>query len=390
MRSACLSSDVVVGEADALISGALSDRATYAIIMTHLYYGNVLSAAAEVMSYALRHADGRESEELDVAILRLLWELRESRLKAGELEEPNDLAMLVRAIRSVPLKYRGKGGLPEDRGTDSGDSVPIVRTVGGHSRQFPDEVVEILRAAGKEGSVLTLPDMPPVLYKRVMEAVQLLGGSWDKKTKTHSFDVDAQECISKFLEGDGKLEDKKRKQQAFYTPDAVADKAASHLPLTAGGSRAVTDPSCGTGALLRAAARAGATILYGIDNDTEALDEARESLPEDVGLEEGDFLRMSLPPDFARGHILMNPPYSKNQWKKHVRHALEILRETGGATSCVAILPRNAECAEMAEEYGYVAKAVEHLPPGEFKDSGTNIATVITLFSPKEGESNGD
>lgn len=88
--------------------------------------------------------------------------------------------------------------------------------------------------------------------------------------------------------------------------------------------------------------------------------------------------------------IIMNPPFFRTHWMKHVRHAFDFLCE-GGAL--YAVLPISARVNESKEHIAF-RKFVEKnsrgwgspwsdLPALSFKSSGTNINTVVLELKKK-------
>lgn len=181
----------------------------------------------------------------------------------------------------------------------------------------------------------------------------------------------------------------------YATPEPLADLMAA-LAADAGGSMppSVFDPTCGTGGLLAAAARAGATTLSGQDilesQAAQAAVRLRMAAPgAHCTIRAGDSLRDDAFPDLVADAVLCNPPYGVRNWGADevgvdrrwryglpprgeselawVQHCLAHLRE--GGTAVVLMPPGAAERpsgrrirAEIVRRG--VLHAVLALPPG--------------------------
>ncbi|MBT2526003.1 N-6 DNA methylase [Streptomyces sp. ISL-99] len=102
----------------------------------------------------------------------------------------------------------------------------------------------------------------------------------------------------------------------YQTPSRLADLMARLLP---DHPARVLDPACGSGTLLEAAARLGATELYGQDSvPVQAQRSAVRlllSAPDaDVTVRTGDTLRADAFPALTVGGVLCNPPYGDRDW----------------------------------------------------------------------------
>ncbi|WP_328897424.1 N-6 DNA methylase [Streptomyces sp. NBC_00236] len=102
----------------------------------------------------------------------------------------------------------------------------------------------------------------------------------------------------------------------YRTPPKLADLMARLLPDR---TTRVLDPACGSGSLLAAAARRGATELYGQDSlPVQAQRSAVRLLlaaPDaQVTVRAGDTLRADAFPDLRVGGVLCHPPYGDRDW----------------------------------------------------------------------------
>ncbi|MFD9722767.1 N-6 DNA methylase [Streptomyces sp. NPDC059072] len=102
----------------------------------------------------------------------------------------------------------------------------------------------------------------------------------------------------------------------YRTPEPLAELAASLVPP---GISRVLDPACGSGTLLAAAARRGATALLGQDSVPVQAQCAAAGLriaaPEaQITVRAGDSLRADAFADSVADVVLCNPPYGDRDW----------------------------------------------------------------------------
>jgi len=177
----------------------------------------------------------------------------------------------------------------------------------------------------------------------------------------------------------------------FYpTPPVVIDVILAQLNMSpaAPGSHHldVLEPSAGDGRL----AKALIDYLLGYDyipwvDVCEINSEARRFLEEhDFNLVASDFMEYN--PTKRYDLIVMNPPFSRNQYKHHIKHAYDLL-VSGGAM--ITVMPGAAHVSadpfeDRLGSWVYEAEAQEHsLPHHAFKDVGTLVGTrLVSIIKP--------
>ncbi|MFD9290046.1 N-6 DNA methylase [Streptomyces sp. NPDC060030] len=138
----------------------------------------------------------------------------------------------------------------------------------------------------------------------------------------------------------------------YRTPVQLADLVARLVP---GPCAQVMDPACGSGSLLSAAARRGATVLYGQDSVPVQAQRSAVSLllaaaDADITVRAGDSLRADAFGGVTVDAVLCNPPYGDRDWG-HDELAYDARWAYG--------VPPRAE-----SELAWVQHALAHLVPG--------------------------
>lgn len=150
--------------------------------------------------------------------------------------------------------------------------------------------------------------------------------------------------------------------QYYPTPKAVAERLVADLYIREG--ERVLEPSCGCGRILDALRAKGARDVLGIEVDPGRAAEARAK---GHSVQCANFLETVPTGDFDR--VVMNPPFWRETYFRHVKHALRYLKPGGTLT---AILPATARY-----DHGLLSGSWQDLPVGSFSESGTNVNTCI-------------
>lgn len=157
----------------------------------------------------------------------------------------------------------------------------------------------------------------------------------------------------------------------FPTPEHVIDEM---FRCVAGTVESVLDPSCGDGRILKKVQeRYSKAITKGIDIAPKWNEAIR-----------GDFLKMNCEGK-KYSHIIMNPPFSNDRAVVHVSHALDNWLDRDG--QLIAILPASVEFSrkkidiEFREKIRQIGAVWQDLPVGSFRESGTNVNTIMVVVS---------
>jgi phospholipid N-methyltransferase len=246
------------------------------------------------------------------------------------------------------------------------------------------DVEKVLREAKLEGNNLTLQSqLDRSMYTKVIGVLEQIGFKWNKKLKCHVGEGDSSEQFMQALD-EGKVVNAKQTYQFFATPDAICDKLVGYADIQAG--HFFLEPSAGKGAIVKAVHRladAPHIRFFAIELDPKNVAELQKL--DYLNVAEGDFLKHKQMVD----RIVMNPPFSQDQAIRHVKHAYDLLSPGG---RLVAIMDKgwmfgaNKTRREFKEWYegmqsdGF-ASVPEELPPGTFKDSGTNVGAILVIIS---------
>jgi len=226
-------------------------------------------------------------------------------------------------------------------------------------------VKRILSRSTVTQDLLVLPpgQLEPLFYKIVAKTIKLCGGVWKTNRQGFVFDSDPREKLGLVLET-GKIIDTKKVRQAFYTPDAIADEIAVYANLK---GQHVLEPSAGDGALVKACLRMGAKKVTCIE-----LEETCRSLL--VGPRREviihDFLQLK--PDKQFSCIVMNPPFTRGQFLKHIIVAHAQWLSPGG--NLFAVIPDGVSISKLE---AFKPMNAMQFPAGAFRASGTNVATRL-------------
>lgn len=297
------------------------------------------------------------------------------------------------------------GGLAERAAASAAAAAAVPTTVGAAGdhegadapgKPIDADVMAVLLASLATDGGIKLPAqrLERGLYDRVNKVLEALGGRWNRRAGVHSFGQDDPDVVLEMVQRTGRYIDPKE-YGFFPTPDAVVSELLEAAGLRPG--MRVLEPSAGTGAIARRAAD-----VVGTDNvlcvellhrHVRELKEAR--LPtvhaDFMALQPSDLSAAmtsvaGAPDDAGDAHagladvVLMNPPFGNLADTLHVMHSLRFVKPTGSV--CAIMSPsfkfrshaRASVFKDMLDECG---EMVGELPAGTFKDSGTNVRTVI-------------
>lgn len=240
--------------------------------------------------------------------------------------------------------------------------------------------LEILNQCTVNGNYVKLPDvqLDRKLYLEVAKALELIGGKWKGgKIAAFEFKADPTDLLESIKNGDKR--NLKKEFQFFETPSTVIKEMFEHLPdLTRVSS--ILEPSAGQGAIIRA-----------LNEITDIVPDCYELMDINVQILNKSNLKFNLlGSDFLQHTgkkydlIVANPPFSNNQDIDHVMHMYNHLND--GGTLITIMSPswtfgsqnKQVKFREFLD-YDTTSHYVE-LPVGLFKESGTNIKTMLVVI----------
>lgn len=223
-------------------------------------------------------------------------------------------------------------------------------------------------------------------YVALNEALEALGGKWNRKLRGHLFAQSPREAI-----GDLLLTGEFKRATAgdfFQTPPALAKRMVEWAVRP--GDR-VLEPSAGLGRIAAAVlGRGGASELTLVEKDAVRATKLVEMFGTTARVIAGDFILFvwpalsALAPAGSRldffDAIVMNPPFSQAQECAHVLHALSFLRPGGRLVSVASAGVRYRQdkpYVALRARLDELGAEVEDLPDGTFEGEGTSVRTVL-------------
>ncbi len=232
---------------------------------------------------------------------------------------------------------------------------------------------EIIKQGKLEKNIYYLPNiqMDRKEYLKVAKHLKFLGGKWNRGEKGFVFDRDIENLDE--LLGDNIK--KKKELQFFETPQELAKELVGLAEVD--NYVDILEPSAGRGAIIKEIKKVcDRRIQYcEIDKTNKKYLKEINNL-EDVS-ESGDFLKFN---DMTFDRIIANPPFSKNQDIDHIKHMYSLLRNKGILASISSKhwqLSNNKKETEFKEWLSDKNAEIIELETGRFKESGTNVDSVI-------------
>ena len=239
------------------------------------------------------------------------------------------------------------------------------------------EVRAVLEASTIDSTAFTLKlplQLARPLYEATNKVLVNAGGKWNRGKGVHVFPSDPAVKLGLVL-ATGKSVDEKSENQVFYTPPDIAAKVVQMAQVS---GKLVLEPSAGGGALVHEIRAQGArgTVMIEKDPIVAARLAEKYNSPHDR-VTCCDFLNYSTTQEFDC--VVMNPPFTKNQDVKHVRHALTMLRPGGRLVAIMAGNTTRLPFTKLFQHASDICRDYQwfEVDAGAFKSSGTMVRTII-------------
>ncbi|GGA92606.1 methyltransferase [Puia dinghuensis] len=239
---------------------------------------------------------------------------------------------------------------------------------------------EVLKACTVNGKIVKLPDVQlnKPLYGEVKRTLRKIGGEWrGGKIAGFVFEQDPSELLAEVAAGVKR--NLQQEFQFFETNPILSDQlvALANIQHT---ENKLLEPSAGRGALVKAIQRAYSHAIVDCYELQEMNRTILSALP-GVNILGEDF--MDAKPIGLYDRIVANPPFKNNQDIKHVFRMFCHLKKGGRVVSVVSRFWQEntgRQENEFKKWLGLVPHEKIDLKPGEFKASGTNVATSILVI----------
>jgi phospholipid N-methyltransferase len=246
--------------------------------------------------------------------------------------------------------------------------------------QIAEDVLRVLSTCEISGNnvKITAGQLDRKLYLSVNEVLNRIGGRWMRQIKAHVFDADPTDRLNAVIES-GVL-DPKVKTGYFPTPAVIVDKMIELADISR--KHLILEPSAGQGHIadrIIPYLREPAQLIL-----CEKLEENRNILLKKGYSCHGDFFNyetLCLVDNLKFDRILMNPPFERQADIDHVTAAYGLL-EPGGIL--VTIMSTGVTFRENKKSVQFRENIMEphgtyleHLPSGAFKESGTQVRTIL-------------
>ncbi|WP_313195207.1 N-6 DNA methylase [Shinella zoogloeoides] len=257
--------------------------------------------------------------------------------------------------------------------------------------QIATNVLRILGAAVVEGSKVSLVgQLDRKLYVEADKVLQAAGGKWNRSAKAHIFEGDAAEALEPILLT-GEYSRTKQDFGQFDTPQPLACDVVERAGIRP--QMRVLEPSAGLGNIAVEAIAAGGCV------HTIEIDAARcarlalrvaglDSMPAAslCSGQQADFL--DIQPDASYDRVVMNPPFAGQDDIRHVMHAFGFLKPNGRLVAIMSagvLFRTNKLTAVFRDLVADNGGAIEPLPEGSFRSSGTTVNTCIVTLTAGDG-----
>lgn len=239
---------------------------------------------------------------------------------------------------------------------------------------YPLNILALLKPDGNRMEILQTFRFKKKEFNDLKKEIVKAGGKYEKNG--YNFKEDAVIVYDRIINGDYNI---KKKFQFFATTPRIASMIVKLAEITE--KDKLLEPQAGQGAIIKAC-----NGVCNIKVDAiELMDLNRTILLEselNFNLIGKDFLKMDLKGTYSK--IVANPPFTKNQDIIHIYKMFEALNSNGRLVTLASKHWKQSSGKKEIEFKKWLnsknAKIID-IEAGEFKKSGTNIATCILIIN---------
>jgi phospholipid N-methyltransferase len=244
------------------------------------------------------------------------------------------------------------------------------------------QAIETLKNSEVKNLVVKLPEgkLDRKIYVEVKTRLELIGGKWvGGKVAGFVFEQDPTELLEQISSGEKR--NLKKEFQFFGTSDKLADDLVFEAQIEP--YHKILEPSAGRGAIIKAIRR----LFSDVEVDYCEFMELNRKYLTDIKNTKylcDDFLKLKSNPIYDR--VIANPPFSKNQDIDHILKMYSMLKVGGtlvSIASCHWKHSKNKKETEFRDWLKEVKADTRDIEKGAFKESGTNIETVMIIITKK-------
>jgi hypothetical protein len=230
------------------------------------------------------------------------------------------------------------------------------------------------------GQRIDLPSTKLKHYSHIKTLMQRAGGKYLKLGFEFSITADLPAIMLSLVKGEEY--NPKKLFQFFGTNDTQSAALVADVNLKAGDTW--LEPSAGQASvanLARKISNKGVVIELMDENVSSLIAQGYDPIQQ-------DFLTVTPEEIGLFNKIIANPPFTKNSDIKHVSHMFNFLENNGKLASIMSMSWRESShkvAIQFRDWIDYLGADVVDIPAGEFKGSGTNVATCKIIFTKSTG-----
>jgi len=239
---------------------------------------------------------------------------------------------------------------------------------------------------------ITNPNLDRKLYLEVNKILENISGKWDKKSKSHIF-LDSPEKYIDNVILTGDYVNFNKEFQFFPTPKSVIEKMLSKVEINKDSE--ILEPSAGNGNILKELIKYNPKSVVAVEIQNKFLENLNQVTRafKDSLIIIDDFMNIDFN-DLSNvrfNTIIANPPFTKQQDIKHFIKMFQLMN-IGDQIVCILSSSSQFRTDKKSNIFNRILSVnladVEVLNDKEFKESGTNVSTIMVSFRKKDNPEN--